>query len=563
VGALAVGDHRANAVGPVRLVCEPQGLRIELLRVGRFASGFAFATLADAVSFRVPYRAVRGMVRDGRSLLLSLDARAAAPYTRFALTRFSRSPSSSLLTVFKLRGLAGLVSWLAPLPLGILAARAVSFTEPAMVAATAIAVAAASLWLLRGAVQWVSWGGPISERLRDRFEQALSAELGLVPAPELEPLPLPPVVVLPALVALPAPPPPLPLAPAPVRPAPPRPLREPEPRQALAAAFRPWAFAAVAAGATAAAVVSIFAVRRYGVAEAVVLPVEVARTGLGAGVPGIGRVGVAAAQTAHPSCTCQRVDSSLWRDGFPELSILVSPVKGDIDALWLEPGKTYPVGFAAGEKPRAELDLAVVNNGTRTMRELNLVLTFAERSPTGERLKPRERGLYWGRRLRPGESVKWRVKAPGTEVKIDTRHQAPLDPTKVADAEAFYRLSQARLAPVRLHGAVMLAMLGDPRYASLAKAAGKLGHKGEAVRAELMRASTPLSVCDPLPVEEGLETCLWNGSDELARSLVVVEIAEDGTEKRHVVTDYFHPHEGLRVVLPIDPKAASIRLERE
>jgi hypothetical protein len=566
VGALAIGDHRANAVGPVRLVCERDGLRVELLRVGRFASGFAFATLADAVSFRVPYRAVRGMVRDGRSLLLSLDPRAAAPYTRFALTRFCRAPSGALMRAFRVRRVASALSYLLPVPLALLAAgelHARAGASPALIALGALVVAAAALWLARTAVGWLSWGGPISDRLRDRFEQALSAELGLVPAPELEPLPLPPVVTpLPAPPARPAPAPPR-LAPAPVR----APARaeapEPRPREVLAAAFRPWAFAAVAAAAAGAAVLASFAVRRYGVAEAVVLPVAQARTGLGASLPDLGRVGVAAAQTSHPSCRCERVDSALWREGMPQLSIVVSPVKGGIDALWLEPGKTYPVGFGPGERPRVELDLAVVNNGKATMRELNLVLTFAERTPTGERIKPRERGLYWGSRLRPGESVKWRVKAPGTELKIDTRHDAPLAAVGAADAEAFYGLSQARLPAVRLHGAVMLAMLGDPRYAALAQAAGELPPAGEAIKAELARLGAPLALCDAEPIDAGLEACLWNGSTALERALVVVEIARDGSEKRHVVRDFFHPGEGLRVSLPIDASAAALRVERE
>ena len=184
MGAIAVPDARANAVGPVRLTCLPSGLRVELLRVGRFAAGFAFVGLADAVTFEVPYRAVRGMLRQGTLLHLSLDPHAAAPFNRFALTRFGHDPMAGLLRIYRLR------AWL----------RAAARLLPPVVAALAGVGGGdhASGWLGRGAVALVAGalafviareaaarltdGGARSAELADAFERAVSVRLGLRPA---------------------------------------------------------------------------------------------------------------------------------------------------------------------------------------------------------------------------------------------------------------------------------------------------------------------------------------------------------------------------------------------
>ncbi len=97
VGALAVVDRRANAVGPLRLTCERDALRVDLLYVGRFSLGYVAPSVADAVSVRVPYAAVRVLMRDGDRLLLSIDARVMRPYNRFALTHFGSQALPALM----------------------------------------------------------------------------------------------------------------------------------------------------------------------------------------------------------------------------------------------------------------------------------------------------------------------------------------------------------------------------------------------------------------------------------------------------------------------------------
>ncbi|MBI4878067.1 MAG: hypothetical protein HY812_00185 [Planctomycetes bacterium] len=156
VGAIAISHRHANVVGPVRLSCERDALRIDLLRVGRFAAGFVFVGLADVASYRVPYRAVRALVSDGQLLHLAIDPTVASPYNRFALAHFSHDPDAALLRAFRVRTWAALGSYLGPVPL-----------------------AAAALWRLpREPV-----GGPVGSAavaLRGRVPVKASAEGGAI-----------------------------------------------------------------------------------------------------------------------------------------------------------------------------------------------------------------------------------------------------------------------------------------------------------------------------------------------------------------------------------------------
>src|SRR4051794_18468038 len=94
VGAFAIAGPEGNAVGAVRLTCARDRLEIELVRVSSFTAGFAPGAVARAVSFSVPYAAVRGLVRRGRVLCLALDPAVARPHNRFTLTAFTEDPGA-------------------------------------------------------------------------------------------------------------------------------------------------------------------------------------------------------------------------------------------------------------------------------------------------------------------------------------------------------------------------------------------------------------------------------------------------------------------------------------
>ncbi len=551
VGALAIADRRANAVGPVRLSCEADTLRLELLRVGRFAAGFALVGLAQAISFRVPYTAIRGLVREGHTLYLALDPVVAAPYNRFALARFSRDPHEAMMRVFRLRSVAALLSVLLPLPLAALAAYALPqqlVTGTLGMGAVALVVAWLSWHGLRRLVAWLTWGGPDSDRLRVAFEHTVAARLGLEPAAELAEEP----AVL--------------LAPTPME-APSVPLRS-----ALGTALRPIAFGLTGVMAVAAAVGAVLVVQRYGVAEVVVLPVDEATSGMEDPIIGLGSAAVAVGTPDLPSCSCQRADSLLWRQGMPQLSILLSRDRGAVDALWAEPGRTYVVSFdddgeppkaAAGEateresRPlptgRIELDVAVVNNSTEPLDTVDLVVTFAKRDDRGIRRNIIERGLHWPRELGPGESVKWRVEASGCELRIDSRNDARLGQggLTVAPGDAFLALREARLSVVRLHAAMMLSYLRDERATSFAKALGSLGELEELARTEILATQAALLFCDPQVGPGAVVGCLHNGTSRLLRGVTLSELGAK-TPRSWTVRDLFRPGHGLQVTLPID-----------
>jgi hypothetical protein len=533
VSALAVAHRRANAVGPVRLRCEDQGLRIDLVQVGRFAAGFAFAGLGDAQSFRVPYTAVRALVREGDALVLAVDPRAAAPYNRFALVRFGREPIPALVRAHRLRSGARLLQRLAPPIVGALAA----WLVPARLAggavgigAMAVLLAVATAWAFGRLAAWLTWGGPISDRLREAFEDEVATRLGLEPALQPVAPPLPGAALAPK---------------APAREGAIEPAAPPA-WQALGAAVRPRAFAIVAGLAGAAAMGAVVLLQRYGIADVVLLPVDTVRVGIAARVAPTVAAAVAVATPDHPVCACNHPDSPAWRGGVPQLSMLAQMRRGALPSLWLEPGVTYDVDFGV-PNPRdlgVELDLAVVNNGTEPIETVTMVVTFARRAPDGRRSAIRERGLHWPAALRPGDAIKWRVEAEGTELRVDSVYTAKAD--GLAAAAAIERLLQARLPVVRLHALSLLAYQGDAHLAEKATGLGELAPPEAAARDMLLQTATPLAVCDAERTDAGLDVCVRNATGELHRAL---RVKDGASGKEWEVRDLFIPGQGLRVML--------------
>lgn len=520
--ALAVADRWANAVGPVRLVCEPRGLRLELIQVGRFAQGFAFAGLADTVSFTVPYRAVRGMVQHGRALHLSLDPHAATPYNRFALTHFAAGPPRSLLWSLRLRSWALVVVTLLALMAGVAIALAVARAESSAPSWAPWALGALCSVLihplLRGVVRRLTAGGQESDRLRARFERIVAAQLGLEVAPELGPQ---------------------------------RPVEGPVVHvgQLMGQRGRRWAIALSLASVGAS--VAVLTVRELGIQPERIFAAPLMRVGFAPRVRRIGDLAVKAADPKLPLCSCTRPDAAMWREAFDELAILVQPVvppRGQTAPMWLRVDQTYPLD-ALGEDEEVELDLAVVNNGRRTFEDIDLTLTFARRDGAGRRGSLVERGLHWPRKLAPGESVKWRVEASGTEMKVEGRYDRRVTLAKLAPPEAFDDLAEARLPMVRLHAAVMLAYGGHDRGHQRAAALSGLPPAGQEIQRQLVASRAPLRLCDVEVVPTvGLRACLFNGSERLHRSLVVRPVRGGASPLR--IDDIFVAGTGLQITLP-------------
>lgn len=533
VGALALAAPRANAVGAVRLTLAPAALEVELLRVVGFSRGFASGGVAEPVRFTVPYVAVRGLVRRGRMLYLALDPGVVAPYNRFALARFTADPTRALTRAYLARSLSRWVSYLVPLPLGAL----VGLLAPASLvsgalgrASLAVLVGLAAWAGLREIVAWQSFGGPLSDRSRDALELAMAERLGLLPEPEPAatldetPFPLGATRSLSRVRAAPeAPPPAL-------------------PTRAL------FAVVAVAAFAVFAMAVS----QRLGAPAALPPAVETLQSGL-----------AAAARRAHPSvapdapeptlaraaerprCACDRAASPLWKEGVPALAILT--FAGDDDIASGAVAKEDHAG-----SPRFDFDVVAVNDGARPLRDVRVTLTFARRNKSGRRVGAVDRGLFWGGLLAPGHAVKWHVRAPGSEMRIDASVTGTLDDIAAlpAPAEAFAELTRSRYRAVRVHGARMLAYLHDPRGREAALALDGRTPDDRALLAQIARAAAPVIACDPTLTDARLSLCVFNAAAQ-PRTGLELRALPAGTP-RFPIEGTLPVHEGIRLDVPFE-----------
>lgn len=537
VGALALAAPRANAVGAVRLTLTPTVLEVELLRVVGFSNGFVSGGVAEPVRFTVPYLAVRGLVRRGRMLYLALDPGVVAPYNRFALARFTEDPAEALTRAYLSRALARWVSYLVPLPLGAL----VGWLAPATLVSGSLgraslgALAALGAWaLLREIVAWQSWGGPLSDRSRDALELAMAERLGLLPE-------------LPAVLDET----PFPLGAARsvvrVRAAP----------EAAASALPARAMAGVLAAAVFAVGVLVFS-KRLADPAAIPPPVETLRSGLGEAArrthdavapeqrdaPDAAEPTIAQAAD-HPRCACMRAASPLWSEGVPALRILTFAGEDDLG------GAPVAREDRPGE-PRFELEVAAVNDGSQPLRDVRVTLTFARRNQAGRRVGAVDRGLFWSGLLAPGHAVKWHVRAPGSEVRIDASVTGTLDDAGVdpAPAVAFAELTRSRWRAVRAHGALMLSYLHDARGREAALALDGRTAEDRALLARIARAGLPVVACDP-KVEGGrLAICVFNGGATPRGDLELRGLP--AMAPRIPIAGVLGVHEGARLEVPFE-----------
>jgi hypothetical protein len=529
VGALAIAAPEANAVGAVRLTLLPKRLEVELLRAASYADGFVPGALTRFVRFSVPYTAVRGFVRRGEGVMLTLDPLVATPHSRFFLTHFTDLPLEVLASAHKRRSVARALVPVAPLPLAWAAMQAVpDHLASGVVGRGAVLLVALAVlgWALRHVAGALTFGGPISARLRGAFEHRLSQRVGIVPPAthETDPFDMPELPVG---------------APAIVRPQRPTVATAP-PLVPAARSFRPravrlaLAFAAVAVGLGLLAglgAIRQMRPRELAVAEAVV------DEGAAADPTS------APAAAAEPGCTCARADSPLWRGGVPVLSVLPIAKRPDPAGSL---GDITPVPDRRGV-PRYDFDLAIVNNGAEPLRDQRVILTFARTNESGRRVGVTDRGLFWEGELGPARSVKWGVRAPGTEVRIDVDEKREIGAVPPAAPAQFERLLRARQPLVRLHAAMMLAYLGEARAADAARAVRGLSKGDEITRDRIARAASPLRVCDVVTEGARLEACVFNAANAPANAVSIVEVAPDGSGRRRNVAASIQPQRGISV----------------
>ncbi len=553
VAALAVAEGPADAVGVVQLACDDDSLALTLLRAGAYRRGFVPGTLAESVTLHIPYGAVRGLVRRGHALILSLDRSVPSPFHRFALARFTSDPAETLAPIHRAHRLASTLAWAVPgpvgalvsaLPAGDLVGGALGRASLALLVALLVGVG------MRIVAAWLAWGGPVSDRLREAFEEAMSVRLGLVHvAPPPQPPPRRSRRPIPgggAPSALPAPFPAAPRLPTHLPPPPPDLHIEPERLPTLL-----WGRILGFSGLAALGVVLVLVfLHRYGTTRRPPAP-ELSTT------IAVSRAEKPPAPPEPPApeipreerCFCERADSTLWKNGVEVLQVITTP---------------GPESPAAPPEPKPDdhgdpvfaYDVAIVNNADKRIRETRVVLTYARRDDQNKRVGVTDRGLYWGLPLAPGASVKWTTEGPGTEVRIDkselgTLAEKGLEP---APADAFFALTRKKHRVVRLHAAVMLAYLRDRRVPEALSALGAPLAPEAPVVKRIRAAAEPLIACE-LKVEEGqLSLCVFNGSESTFSSAAVKEVVDgDDSAARVWPLPVVVPiHDGVRRSWPLE-----------
>ncbi|XYH93012.1 hypothetical protein ACMHYB_34795 [Sorangium sp. So ce1128] len=610
VAALAIAEGGANAVGAVRFTCAESELEVELVRVAGYAEGFALGAVAAPVRFGVPYTAIRGLFRRGKALCVALDPSACSPHNCFVLARFegdlpgvpgviSPAAMEAMESAYRARLHARMASWIAPAPLGVLAA-ALSpdylASGPLGTASLAVLVALATWLALRFAARLATWGGPPSDRLRDALVAEMSRRMGF--ASDRLAASTPGEAAAPVFA-----PRPTPLGALPGRE---RERGGEEGFEALPLRARvlvPAALAVVGIVATMAFVQRFAAPRELPPAE------RQAARGVGGAARGAAAALLAGeererAEPSFPHCLCDRADSPLWRDGVPILSVLGSTGPDDgagVIAPILqrdredeedgeagdereeasaapgeaggEPGDAGAApgdaGLDGGPRPRPargryDFELAVVNNSGAPVSDFRVLLTFARRDRRGERAGITERGLFWEGALGPGRAVKWHVEAPGTEVKIEPGVTGMLDgETGVASPDAFFELTRARYRVVRIHAAMMLAWLRDPRARDALVALLPAASAEEAKLERIRRATADVIPCSVAVAEGQLRACLFNGGVAPVRGVTLREVAAGEGQKPRAwpVAAPLPIHEGVEVRLPLEGGAAPEELE--
>ncbi|HMR04572.1 MAG TPA: hypothetical protein PKA88_02325 [Polyangiaceae bacterium] len=445
VRAIAVGTERSNAIGAVELECAPHGLLVVYLGVGTFSEGYAPGALTQGTRVLVPWADVLEARVEGDQVFLSVTP-TLTPHHRLCLTRFSSGDIPPLATSRERA-----ILWTAVVGAALVTTLLLSLTLPRFApragAGVTVGVGAIAALIIL-ALGFLSERRVLFRGLDDRpSRDAFATELSHY---------------LPTLVRLPH-------APEPT-------LRKPAlpdisgwmPRTTAALAI---ALTAGLLGLAPTGKSLLFPSEQRPRAMQVDEPERPMGPMLEPQVPAT--LPAAAAPTPKPDkapapaatpapsgdsslsrggrCTCARADSVLWRQPIPKLSILV-----------LDRHLT-----TGPSQKRLEINVAAVNNSDAEVRELTMRIAFTEPVTPGstELDAVSHRAVYFEGPLTPGQAIKWTVEARGSDIRIEPPLPGDIGPggDGAAPLNRLSELLNANHRPVRLHGAMMLAYLGDPR----------------------------------------------------------------------------------------------------
>ncbi|MBI3204689.1 MAG: hypothetical protein HYZ29_24355 [Myxococcales bacterium] len=509
VRATAVAEGRANAIGTVELECTPHGLAVAYLGVGAFQEDYAPGALTIGTRITVPWSKVEAARVEGDQMYLGIDPEL-TPHSRMVLTHFTAGDHAHHREVFKQR----LVVWIGAGGGAIVVSMIAALTLPRVAPSTGAGAALALGGLAALAIICV---GLVADRQLgrsglegDAAREAFALELSRS---------------LPSLVRLPH------------RPAAPeRPFTWPS--------FEGWI-----PRTTAAVVITLTASLLGAVLTArwLLSPAHESRSPLVASTaeperpapvepknvapPPAPLAPPPSAETERPSspsttlegrCSCTRASSLLWTAPIPKLGVLVLERK-------LVSG---PV------RKRLELEIAAINNGDRDLREIAMSMTFFEQDPppSNKRYPVANRAVYFEGPLTPGQAIKWSVEARGSAVEVDRPLHGDIGPAGegAAPANLIAELLAANHRPVRLHGAMLLGYLGDPRAKEAAlKLKEGMRDDEQPYLDRLVRALSEVSTCHLRVTGDGnertVEACVFNSGREPRDKLALRVRALDGT----------------------------------
>jgi hypothetical protein len=504
--ATAKSSERANAAGAVELECTEQGLLLGYRGVFALTEGYVPGAVATGADLTVPWAQVRQTALEGDELFVEVDS-SVTPLNRLCLTAFTSGVEELPVEETRRRRLivrvasAGLA--LSSALAAFAGARGVGATPSLSLAisasvVTALAVVAVGFWADRFVAT------PTPRLSGDVARELFLAELALH---------------RPALTRAPAPAPP--------------------PRPPLVFYFErllPRTTAAIVITLSAALLGTLLTTR------VIVLDEGTTRRSTAAQLPAddgplpppprtapITAAAPApkptAAEASPPtgdsvrvgeSCRCVRSDSALWQEPIPRLSMLVL-------------SQRVRKGRGEDENKRKkylELDLGVVNNSKTDVPELSLLVEFFERDPppSNKRYSVSTRPLFYEGPLRPAQAIKWSVEGQGVEFEVHNPIPGDVGPfgDDAAPANMFAELLTANHRPVRLHAAMMLTFLGDPRARDAVLELREALREDEAPYLNrLIAAQAPVKVCK-LQIEAARRAgsaCLFNAGNEARKDL--------------------------------------------
>jgi hypothetical protein len=515
VRAVAIASERSNAIGALELECTPHGLVIVHLGVGAFTKGYAPGALTSGTKIVVPWSAVAQAHLEGDRLYLALDS-AVTPHHRLALVNFSTGEAPDQREAGRQRTILRIAAVGAALVTLLLVALGIPRVAPRAGAAFAIAIGALAAGGILAvglmAERRVSGIGLEGDAARETFAVDLST-------------------YLPNLIR----------ARAPV--AQPKPLGVP-----TFQGFLPRTTAAIVITLTACVLGAVLmarailrkddpepraSLRRSDDAEGQRGRESPARSDehetrviAAAAPPAVTSAAPAAPPPAAPvpaaagggvslgeHCACKRGDSVLWRRPLPKLSVVVIARKLHHDLQ---------------QKKHLDVEVAVVNNGDKDLSELSLMLQFFDRDPppSNKRYSTQNRAVFFEGPLAPGKAIKWSIEARGSEFEIENPIPGDIGPggDGAATADQLADLLNANHRPVRLHGAMMLAYLGDKRAKEAALKLREALREDEGPYLErLIQALGDVTVCDFSVSGQGpmrtVNACVFNRSDEPRKDL--------------------------------------------